>query len=292
MTQETTHIKCPNCGHEVDVNEILYHQLQEEIKKDYNTKLAEQQKQFDQKYSDLKKQKDELEKQKAEIEEMIDKGVKEKLISEKSKIEKKLRDEITSEKSEEIKSYKDQLQQKIEEAKEFNKTKAELERIKREKDELKEKIEAEAEIKITQKINEAKDTIRKEVEDKVQLKVSEKDRVIDQLKEQLKEAQRKAEQGSMQIQGEVQELAIEDWLKSKFPFDTINEIKKGVRGADCVQIINTRSKQNCGSIYYESKRTKDFQSSWIEKFKTDMRDKGATFGVLVTDVLPKDMDRF
>lgn len=291
MTQETTQIKCPNCGQEINVNEILYHQLQEEIKKDYNTKLVNQQKEYEQKYSVLKKEKEEFEKQKTELDDTIEKGVKEKLTSEKSKIEKKIREEISTEKSEEIQSYKDQLQEKIDETKEFNKTKAELSKIKREKDELKEKIEAEAEEKITQKISEAKNTIRKEVEDKVQLKLIEREHVIEQLKEQLKDAQKKAEQGSMQLQGEAQELAIEEWLKTNFPLDTIEEIKKGVRGADCLQIVNTGLKHNCGSIYYESKRTKDFQPRWIEKFKTDMREKGATFGILVTDVMPKEMDR-
>ena len=95
----------------------------------------------------------------------------------------------------------------------------------------------------------------------------------------------------MQMQGEVQELAIEEWLQSHFPLDHIEEIKKGARGGDCIQIVNTRTRQHCGSIYYESKRTKDFQPTWIEKFKEDMRQKGATFGVLVTEAMPKDMDR-
>ena len=95
----------------------------------------------------------------------------------------------------------------------------------------------------------------------------------------------------MQLQGEVQELAIEEWLAAQFPLDSIEEIKKGARGGDCIQIVNTRMAQNCGSIYYESKRTKDFQPTWIEKFKADIRAKGANIGVLVTEVMPSDMDR-
>lgn len=95
----------------------------------------------------------------------------------------------------------------------------------------------------------------------------------------------------MQLQGEVQELAIEEWLASHFPLDTIEEIRKGVRGGDCIQTVHTRNQQNCGTIYYESKRTKDFQPSWIEKFKADIRDKGANVGVLVTEVMPSDMER-
>jgi hypothetical protein len=95
----------------------------------------------------------------------------------------------------------------------------------------------------------------------------------------------------MQLQGEVQELAIEEYLMNQFPLDTVDEIKKGARGGDCIQIVNTRSRQNCGKIYYESKRTKEFQPSWIEKFKDDIRDKNANIGVLVTEVMPSGMDR-
>jgi hypothetical protein len=95
----------------------------------------------------------------------------------------------------------------------------------------------------------------------------------------------------MQLQGEVQELAIEEWLADNFPLDSISEIKKGARGADCLQTVNTREQQNCGTIYYESKRTKDFQPAWIEKFKNDIRDKNANIGVLVTEVMPKEMKR-
>jgi len=93
------------------------------------------------------------------------------------------------------------------------------------------------------------------------------------------------------LQGEVQELAIEEWLRVNFPLDTVEEIKKGARGADCLQIVNTRTRQNCGTIYYESKRTKGFQPGWIEKFKNDIREKGADIGVLVTESMPGDMER-
>jgi hypothetical protein len=115
-----------------------------------------------------------------------------------------------------------------------------------------------------------------------------------QLEDQKKlaeEMKRKHEQGSMQLQGEVMELAIEEWLAAQFPLDSINEIKKGANGADCLQVVNTREQVNCGTIYYESKRTKAFQPAWIEKFKNDIREKNATIGVLVTEVMPSDMER-
>ena len=95
----------------------------------------------------------------------------------------------------------------------------------------------------------------------------------------------------MQLQGEVQELAIEEWLAMQFPLDSIEEVKKGARGGDCIQVVNTHNRVNCGRIYYESKRTKDFQPSWIEKLKADMREKGADVGVLVTDAMPAGFER-
>ena len=95
---------------------------------------------------------------------------------------------------------------------------------------------------------------------------TEKEKQLDQLKKQLVEAQRKAEQGSVQLQGEVQEIAIEEWLQSNFPMDDVEEIKKGARGGDCLHIVKSGSGHICGSVYYESKRTKAFQNAWIEKF--------------------------
>jgi hypothetical protein len=103
---------------------------------------------------------------------------------------------------------------------------------------------------------------------------------------------RKAEQGSMQSQGEAQELMLEELLRNAFPFDVISEVAKGVRGADCIQTIRNKFGQDCGRIIFESKRTQAFSNEWIEKLKADMRSQGADLAVIVTQTLPKDMDRF
>jgi len=134
--------------------------------------------------------------------------------------------------------------------------------------------------------------IKNAAKEQAELKVKEKEDTIRQLQEQLTIAQQKIEQGSTQNQGEAQELLIEEYLEENFPFDTIVEVKKGALGADCVQIVNTRTAENCGKIYYESKRTKEFSRTWIYKLREDMRANGADVGVLVTSTLPKDMDRF
>ena len=184
-----------------------------------------------------------------------------------------------------------ELNEKSEKINELNKTKAEIEKLKREKDELKSTIEAESQLKLNQALIEEKEKIRKNEEEKNELKFKELLKQLEDQKRLTEEMKRKQEQGSMQMQGEVMELAIEEWLSAQFPLDSIEEIKKGVRGGDCIQTINTRTHQNCGSIYYESKRTKDFQIGWIEKFKSDIREKGANIGVLVTDAMPIGMER-
>ena len=125
-----------------------------------------------------------------------------------------------------------------------------------------------------------------------QLKVKELEKQLEDQRKLADEMKRKAEQGSMQMQGEVQELLLEELLKSSFPFDQIVEVGKGVRGADCIQIVRNNLGQETGKIIYESKRTTAFAQEWIEKLKTDMRSQGADIAIIVTQAFPKDMERF
>lgn len=138
--------------------------------------------------------------------------------------------------------------------------------------------------------------IRKEEMDRVtgdyQLRMRELEKQLEDQKKLAEEMRRKAEQGSMQLQGEVQELALEEMLKSSFPFDLVEEVGKGVRGADCIQTVRNSFGQVCGKIIYESKRTKEFSKDWPEKLKADMRHLSADLAVLVTQAMPRDMDRF
>jgi hypothetical protein len=124
------------------------------------------------------------------------------------------------------------------------------------------------------------------------LRMKELEKQLDDQKKLADEMKRKAEQGSMQLQGEVQELALEELLRSNFPFDEISEVGKGVRGADCIQLVRNNFEQECGKIIFESKRTRDFSQDWIEKLKADMRSQGASVAVLVTAAMPKDMPCF
>jgi len=289
--ERETKIECPNCGAEINVNEILYHQLEDDFKKRYTAQLAEEKKKYDAELELLNIQKEEFEKKKQKENELFQEKLQSKLKEERLIIEKQLKTKITEEQSEQVANMQKELLEQSEKLKELSRSRAEIERLKREKDELKDSVMAEAERTLNQKLIEEKDKIRKTEQDRNELAIKELQKQLEDQKRLTEEMKRKQEQGSMQLQGEVQELAIEEWLAASFPLDTIEEIKKGARGGDCIQTIHTRTKQNCGTIYYESKRTKDFQPSWIEKFKNDIRDRGANIGVLVTEVLPSDMDR-
>ncbi|RXP60884.1 DUF2130 domain-containing protein [Lutibacter sp. HS1-25] len=286
-----TQIKCPNCGTSIDVQDILSHQLEEEIKQKYQAQIAEEKKKYASEFEILNKAKEDFERKKKQENELFQERLESQLKQEKRAIEEKVKAKLKEEQSEQFKSLQNELNEKSEQIKELNRTKAEIEKLKREKGELKEIAEAEAQKKLNEILLAEREKIKRSEEDKNELRFKELIKQLEDQKKLTEEMKRKQEQGSMQMQGEVQELAIEEWLAAKFPLDTIEEIKKGARGGDCIQIVHTRTEQNCGTIYYESKRTKDFQPSWIEKFKADIRDKGANIGVLVTEVMPSDMDR-
>jgi len=108
------------------------------------------------------------------------------------------------------------------------------------------------------------------------------------LKKEIDELNKKAEQGSIQLQGEVMELVLEDSLKQLFPYDQIEEIGKGIKGADIVHTVINKG-NICGKIIYESKRTKNFSYDWIQKLKDDMMNCKADIAVLITETMPKEI---
>ena len=277
MSQPNT-TQCPNCGTDINVNELLYQELEKQAQKKYQSQLADEK-------NKLEKQQHMIAEQQSKIEDTIKAQLTESLRVEKAK----LKQQLEQDQAERIKAMQTELDDNAKKVISLNKAQSEVERLKREKQSLRTEIELESQKILTEKLASQSAKIQQQVNNQVEFKIAEKETVINQLKQKLTEAQRQAEQGSTQLQGEVQELAIEEWLSSHFPLDTIEEIKKGANGADCIQIINTQVRENCGSIYYESKRTKNFQPSWIEKFKGDIQVKGASIGVLVTQSMPDGM---
>ena len=286
-----TSIKCPNCGTSIDVNDILKHQLEDTIRQEFQQKANLQAKELAAKNEELETAKAEFEaKKKQENELFAERLDQAKKVSEKE-ITAKLKAKLEEESKDRLSEMEKELAEKSTKLRELSKMEGEIAKLQREKLEMKDAIEAAAQKQLNETLTVEREKIRKQEDDKNELKFKELQKQLEEQKKLTEEMKRKQEQGSMQLQGEVMELAIEEWLASNFPLDTIDEIKKGANGADCLQLVNTRELQNCGSIYYESKRTKAFQPAWIEKFKNDIRVKKANLGVLVTEVLPTGMDR-
>ena len=286
-----TTINCPNCGEKIDVNKILYYQLEKELKE--KTLLDKQRlEEENKKREEALEKKFEMIKAKEEsFKEALKKATKKQLKQEKQKLHDELKRELEVEQSEAMLALQKELNEKSEQVKELNNSKIEIEKLKREKEELASKAKMEAQLELSRQLQVEKEKIQKSLVEENELRIKQKDEQIEQMKRDIESAQRKAEQSSMQTQGEALELAIESWLSSQFPFDNIEEVKKGAFGADCVQRVHTREVQNCGVICYESKNTKAWSDGWISKLKQDMIKVNADIGVLVTSVYPKEMKR-
>ena len=134
--------------------------------------------------------------------------------------------------------------------------------------------------------------VRAQEAERAKFREAELQKKLDDVSSQLADAQRRAEQGSQQLQGEVLELALEESLVQAFRLDTIEEVKKGVRGGDVMQRVTTRTGQAAGLMLWETKRAKDWSPQWVTKLKEDMRGASADVGILVTmpTAVPKEWD--
>jgi hypothetical protein len=288
----STTIKCPNCRHEFVMEEAV----SEQYKKD----LREQMIAFTQKKEEeFKRKAQELSKQLMEQEEIFQK----KLVEEKKIIQLTLEENIRKTVHSDFENRLSLLQQSNDEQQE----KLKLARLKEleflQKEQFLKNKEEEMEISMQRKLQEERLKIGEEIrrmeeqknltkETDFQMRLKELEKQLEDQKKLADEMKRRADQGSMQLQGEVQELALEKLLQTAFPFDQVEPIAKGVRGADCTLTVRNPSGQECGKIIYESKRTKNFEADWIDKLKNDMRQTGAQVAILVTRVMPKEMNCF
>tara|TARA_R100000935_G_scaffold58808_1_gene98146 strand:+ start:10723 stop:11961 length:1239 start_codon:yes stop_codon:yes gene_type:complete len=281
-------IKCPNCGHEFDVEEALSGKLEAHFKAEYERKVAKQAQKFNSERKELEREKEEFEQKKEKENELFKEKLEQRLVKESDKIQKQTQEYF----EQQLKS----LQEENEKRKEENRAlkSQEIDLLKRE-NELKEKAEdlkLNVQKELLEKQTEIEEKAKAKERESMALKEKEYQKQLDDQKKLIDEMKRKAEQGSMQMQGEIQELALEELLKNAYPFDNILEIGKGIRGADCIQTVINPLQQTCGSIVYESKRTKNFSNDWINKLKQDQINCKADIAVIVTETFPNDMDRF
>ena len=285
-------ITCPNCKHQFEPGDSM----RDEIEKELRSKMLDWQKKKDDEF----RSKEVTYQQQLQLK---DDEIIKRLAVEKQKLQIELQQSITKNISADFENKLQLLQEadtnnkeKLKEAQRKELDYLQKEQALKTKEEelelsIQKKLQAERE-KLTEDIRKIEEQRVSAKEHDFVLKVKELEKQLEDQKKLAEEMRRKSEQGSMQLQGEVQELLLEELLISTFPFDKIEEVGKGVRGADCIQTVRNQFGIEAGKIIYESKRTKDFGSDWIEKLKTDKRNLGADVAVIVTQTLPKSMDRF
>ncbi len=258
----STHIACPNCGQTIDIEELLAHDIEERLKHEHG----------------------------------------EQLHRERERIEQETAARVRLEAEATIKALQQETADQRRKAQELTKLQVDYLALQRKMQEQAEELELNVQKRLlaeqqsieerVRKMETERFTIERERErERYDMERRELQKQLEDSKKAAEEFRRKSEQGSQQLQGEVQELALEEFLRSRFPHDEISEVSKGQRGADCVQTVYDNGRR-CGQIMYESKRTKAFGGDWIDKLKSDMRAQGADLGVIVTETMPKELDRF
>lgn len=293
MTEPT--ITCPNCKTDIRLTESLAAPLIAETRLGYERQLAAKDKDIATREDAIRVQKSELLKEKA----AIDDRIAEKLIAERSRIaaeeaqKAKLRAAADLEaKSKELADLQDLLKERNEKLAEAQNAKAEFLRKERELDDAKRAMELTIQQKISAGLDSERAKAKLEAEETLKLRVSEKDQIIASMQNTIEELKRKSEQGSQQLQGEVLELELENLLRAKFPFDSIEPVPKGEFGGDLVQRVISTSGSPCGTILWEMKRTKNWSDGWIGKLREDQRRARADVAIIVSTALPKGVLTF
>ncbi|MBL7959162.1 DUF2130 domain-containing protein [bacterium] len=251
MKEQT--IKCPQCGQIIELNQALSSQISLEIEEKLRLE-------FNQKFKD-----------------------------EKGKLEAKIKKEKEDELGIQLKDLQEQLNEKTDKLNDARQKELDLLKKQRDLEEREHTFKLEMERKHTEERNKIRNDVLSKLSEEHRMKDAEKEKQINDLRKQIEELNRKAEQGSQQSQGEVMEVELENALRQTFRHDNIEPVPKGVKGADVMQHVYSKSGQLCGTILWESKRTKNWSDGWIQKLKDDQREVKASIAVIVSAVLPKDV---
>ena len=288
-------ITCPNCQTEIKLTESLAAPLIDSTRRDYEKRLALKDSDIAQKEELLREREEAVSRAKH----TIDDQVAQKLLLERAKIvteeSKKARLALQidiDQKTRELAELQDVLNQREVKLAEAQKAQADLIRQKRELDDAKRELELTVEKRVQDGLSATREQAKKEAEEGLKHKVMEAEQTIASMQIQIEELKRRAEQGSQQLQGEVQELELETLLRAKFPRDTIEPVPKGEFGGDTLHRIIGPLGQLCGTILWESKRTKNWSDGWLVKLRDDQRAAKAEIAVIVTQVLPKGVESF
>ena len=288
-------ITCPKCQTEIKLTESLAAPMIESTRREYEQRLAQKDADIAKRETSLSKREKEL----AQAKDTIDDQVTEKLRQERAKIvaEESRKAKLAlatdlEQKAKEITDLQEVLKLRDEKLAEAQKAQAEFIRKQRELDDAKRELDLTVEKRVQDGLTATREQARKEAEDQLKFKVMEKEQTIASMQKQIEELKRKAEQGSQQLQGDVQELELEALLRAKFPLDSIEPVPKGEYGGDVLHRVIGSFGQTCGTILWESKRTKSWSDGWLVKLREDRRTAKAEVAVIISQVLPKGVETF
>jgi len=297
MTEPT--ITCPNCKTEIKLTESLAAPLIEATRKQYEDQLAQKDSDIAAREKAAREKEKELSEAKAQLDEQVADQVAEQLKKDRARIvaeeTKKARLAAATdlaEKTQALAELQDVLDKNNAKLAKAQKAEAELIRKQRELDDAKRELELTVETRVQESLSVTREKAKQEVEESMRLKVAEKEQTIVSMQTQIAALKRKAEQGSQQLQGEVLELELENLLRTRFPYDSIEPVAKGEFGGDVLQRVTGNGGQASGTILWESKRTKNWSDGWLTKLREDQRTAKAEIAVIVSQALPKDVETF
>lgn len=288
-------VLCPQCKIEIKLTESLAAPLLESVRRDYEQRLRQKDSDIAEREQALTERAQSLEKAKQTLEQQVAQKIaieRGRIVAEEARKAKLALGSELDQKIKEVKSLQDILKQNDAKLAEAQKAQADLIRKQRELDDARRELDLTIEKRVQADLSTEREKAKKEAEEELKLKVMEKDQTITAMQKQIEDLKRRAEQGSQQLQGEVQELELEALLATKFPRDTIQPVPKGEFGGDVLHCVFGPANQICGTILWESKRTKNWSDGWLPKLREDQRSAKADIAVIISQALPKDIETF
>jgi len=297
MTEPT--ITCPNCKTEIRLTESLAAPLIAATRKQFEEQLSQKDAEVAKREEGIREKERQILEAKRNLDTQVADQVAVQLKAERAQViveeSKKAKLASAAEieaKERELSDLQEVLKERDGKLAEAQKAQAELIKKQRELDDAKRELELTVEKRVQDGLNEVRLQAKNQAEEEQKFKVMEKEQTIAAMQKQIEDLKRRAEQGSQQLQGEVLELELENLLRAKFPFDSIEPIAKGEFGGDVLQRVVSQGGQASGSILWESKRTKNWSDGWLVKLREDQRTAKAEVAVIVSQALPKGVEAF
>lgn len=295
ISYNSLQIECPSCGHEFSLSAAVLSQVREaakeELQESFSKKQAEanaQLKEAKELRETLRKQEDALKEKSESIETLVAAKLKEQSVELARKAEAKVRDDL----SVQLKAMQEERDEKANALKLAQAAELDLRKAQRQLEDDKQQLALKVERTLADERSKIREEAAKQASEEQRLKLAEKDGLVEDLKKRLAEMTRKAEQGSQQTQGEILEMGVESALRERFPADDLVEVPKGIRGVDVMQAVRSPSGRRAGTIAIEIKRTKSWSGSWIPKLRDDQRAVSADVAMIVSEVVPEEVDGF